>query len=103
MNDQRVGTWEKEFGMVALAPFDDVGRLPALLLNLDDDTLAVRLASPMPSYHNPVTNFCEHGTSVQRPHLIVYIAAPAVNRDRSPDEPASKGALQRGTPGARGV
>jgi len=71
--------------MITVSPSDQVGRLPIRTANLEDDAMTIRLACPMPSNHDVVTNFCEHHTPPAYARSpTVYHAGRTGTRERGP-------------------
>ena len=59
---------------VAVVPFDDVGRLAIFMVNLENDAITIRLARPISSNQDSITNFCEHDASDPRAHYQLFMS-----------------------------
>lgn len=69
--------------MLAVVPLDQVGRLPILMANLEDNATTIRLAHAMSTHHNSVTYLGIHDAPHLRTDhpLSIWPVAPALGTE----------------------
>jgi hypothetical protein len=72
VDDQRVGSREVELTVLAVVPLDEIGRLSAVSVNLEDHAPAIGLARSMASHHDVVTYVGVHGEPPPRLLLVKF-------------------------------
>lgn len=60
--------------MVAIIPLHNVRWFPLIVVNLQNETMTIRLAHSMPSDEDSIANSCEHDASDPKPYDILSTA-----------------------------
>lgn len=71
-DDSRVGSWKVEILTFVAVPPHEVGRLPVLMTNLENNAVTIGLARPTSANHYSVTNLCDHDA----PYLQTLYSMP---------------------------